>query len=87
MEHLLARLPGYLASSPHRAALKVVPACYRIREYGDSFVSWRYLDWVLLAIWRELRMRWPSLRHSPKYRHVIGFYAVLCAFWLLITAW
>lgn len=66
VEHLTARPLGYLASSPHRAALKVVPACYRTRGYGDSFVSWRYLARVLLAIWRELRRRWPSLRYSPR---------------------
>jgi hypothetical protein len=36
-------------------ALEEVPIRYRIREYGDSFVSWRYPARVLPAIWRELR--------------------------------
>ena len=28
---------------------------YRLREHGESFVSWPYPARVLLAIWRELR--------------------------------
>ena len=28
---------------------------YRLREHGDSFISWRYPAKVLPAIWRELR--------------------------------
>ena len=35
--------------------LEEVPIRYRVREHGDSFVSWRYPAKVLPAIWRELR--------------------------------
>ena len=32
-----------------------VPIRYRLREHGESFISWRYPAKVLPAIWRELR--------------------------------
>ena len=32
-----------------------VPVHYNIREYGASFISWRYPTRVLPAIWREMR--------------------------------
>lgn len=35
--------------------LEEVPISYRVRERGDSFVTWRYPFKVLPAIWRELR--------------------------------
>jgi glycosyltransferase involved in cell wall biosynthesis len=35
--------------------LEEVPVRYRVREHGESFVSWRYPAKVLPAIWRELR--------------------------------
>lgn len=35
--------------------LEEVPIRYRVREHGESFVSWRYPAKVLPAIWRELR--------------------------------
>jgi len=35
--------------------LEEVPIRYRLREHGDSFISWRYPAKVLPAIWRELR--------------------------------
>ena len=35
--------------------IEEVPIRYRVREHGDSFVSWRYPAKVLPAIWRELR--------------------------------
>jgi glycosyltransferase involved in cell wall biosynthesis len=35
--------------------IEEVPVRYRVREHGDSFVSWRYPAKVLPAIWRELR--------------------------------
>ncbi len=36
-------------------ALEEVPIQYRLREHGDSFISWRYPAKVLPAIWREMR--------------------------------
>ena len=42
-----------LVRKGHR--LVEVPIRYRLREYGASFVSWRYPAKVLPAIWRELR--------------------------------
>ena len=36
-------------------AFEEVPIRYRLREHGDSFISWRYPAKVLPAIWRELR--------------------------------
>ena len=35
--------------------LEEAPIRYRLREHGDSFISWRYPSKVLPAIWRELR--------------------------------
>jgi glycosyltransferase involved in cell wall biosynthesis len=35
--------------------LEEVPIRYRVREHGESFVTWRYPAKVLPAIWRELR--------------------------------
>ncbi len=35
--------------------LEEVPIRYRVREYGESFITWRYPAKVLPAIWRELR--------------------------------
>ena len=35
--------------------MQEVPISYRVREYGDSFVTWSYPARVLPAIWRELR--------------------------------
>ena len=35
--------------------LEEVPIRYRLREHGDSFISWHYPAKVLPAIWRELR--------------------------------
>jgi glycosyltransferase involved in cell wall biosynthesis len=35
--------------------LEEVPIRYRVRQHGESFVSWRYPAKVLPAIWRELR--------------------------------
>ncbi|HZY64344.1 MAG TPA: glycosyltransferase family 2 protein, partial [Rubrobacteraceae bacterium] len=35
--------------------MEEVPIRYRVREHGESFVSWRYPAKVLPAIWRELR--------------------------------
>ena len=32
-----------------------VPIRYRVREHGESFITWRYPAKVLPAIWRELR--------------------------------
>ncbi len=36
-------------------ALEEVSIRYRLREHGDSFISWRYPAKVLPAIWREMR--------------------------------
>ncbi len=35
--------------------IEEVPIRYRLREYGASFISWRYPAKVLPAIWQELR--------------------------------
>jgi glycosyltransferase involved in cell wall biosynthesis len=35
--------------------LEEVPIRYRVRQHGESFVSWRYPAKVLPAIWREIR--------------------------------
>ena len=35
--------------------LEEAPIRYRLREHGDSFISWRYPSKVLPAMWRELR--------------------------------
>ena len=35
--------------------MEEVPIRYRLREHGESFVSWTYPARVLPAIWRELR--------------------------------
>ena len=37
-------------------AFEEVPIRYRLREHGESFVSWRYPARVLPAIWREARV-------------------------------
>ena len=36
-------------------AFEEVPIRYRLREQGESFITWRYPAMVLPAIWRELR--------------------------------
>jgi glycosyltransferase involved in cell wall biosynthesis len=41
--------------------LEEVAIRYRLREQGESFISWRYPARVLPAIWRELR----SARNEP----------------------
>jgi glycosyltransferase involved in cell wall biosynthesis len=36
-------------------AFEEVPIRYRLREQGESFITWRYPAMVLPAMWRELR--------------------------------
>ncbi|MEW6636440.1 MAG: glycosyltransferase family 2 protein [Actinomycetota bacterium] len=35
--------------------MEEIPIRYRVREHGDSFITWSYPARVLPAIWRELR--------------------------------